>query len=96
MCACLQPCCYSVQIELLFNTIKQWLRTHRCWVDSHTTTPYKALHAAFSSISYEDCVGFIDKLGIYTWAQRPADRQEEEHKRTLIAAAVAALLLFFS
>jgi transposase len=65
---------YSPQfnpIESLFNVLKHWIRRHRAWVDSPEVTAPQALHAAFSSITFEQAMGFIRGTGFYAWDVDP-------------------------
>lgn len=85
----------SWQIEKAFNVTKAWLKRHRDWVDLPTTCAFMAVHQALSSISRDDCMGFVHSCRIYSWdAPPPTAQQRRRQQRQRMLAVLAALLLW--
>lgn len=51
--------------ELVFNTMKSYIKRHRDPLEKHPADPFQALHDALGSITPEKCDRFFDKAGSY-------------------------------
>ena len=49
------------QAELCFSKMKAWLRRHR--LELHDMHPVEAIHRALSTVTAEDCVGWMRACG---------------------------------